>query len=295
MKLGIILLSWNDPEDTLGCIRQVAKWRPPDSLICVVDNGSSPPFDPSGTDVAVVRNEQNLGFAGGVNCALRDEAVKACGAVLLLNTDTTFPHRDAAELLAQFAAHPEVAAMSPSLCESSGTNQVIYHGARSISRHIATRQRAVTHGGVTESVVPVDFLSGTAFLCRTSALQQVGLFDERYFFSGEISDLCQRMNKAGLTCAICTSAQIQHDLGTKGHQRSTIHNYYSLRNRFLFVRKHEALGMRFLFLIAWIALGMSMAAKATVAGGGGSQQGAAMLCAVRDGLLGRYGRRRTGH
>ncbi len=291
MKLEIVLLSWNDGDETHRCIQQIETWRPPQSRIWVVDNGSSPAFNANQRDVVLVRNDRNLGFAGGVNSALRRDEIMASDAVLLLNTDATLTKAGATQLMAQFTTHPEVAAMSPALCEHDETGEVIYHGARSISRHISTRVRM--QDSPTEAVVPVGFLSGTAFLCRPSALRKIGLLEERYFFSGEIADLCQRMRNAGLTCAVCTSARVEHDLSCKAHQRSSIHLYYSLRNRFLFVRTHEATYMRPLLLWFWTAVGCAMAIRA--AANHEMTQATAAARAVRDGLLGRYGPQRTRH
>ena len=291
MKLEIVILCWNDVTDTHSCISQIDRWRPPNSRIWVVDNGSSPAFDPAESDVVLIRNDKNLGFSGGVNTALRRDEIMASDSVLLLNTDATLTEAGAAELMGQFAAHPEVAAMSPALCEHDKNGDAIYHGARSISRHIATRVRV--NGSRAEAVVPIDFLSGTAFLCRPSALRKVGLLEERYFFSGEIADLCQRMRNAGLTCAVCTSSQVLHDLSCKAHQRSSIHLYYSLRNRFLFVRTHEAAPMRPLLFLFWTAIGCAMAIRAVMSSEVAQARSAAR--AVKDGLLGHYGPQSSGH
>ena len=77
----------------------------------------------------------------------------------------------------------------------------------------------------------------TRTLLRTGSLARVGLFDEDYFFSGEMADLCERLRADGGTCAVLTSVTAEHDTARAGEQRSTLYAYYSLRNRFLFIRK----------------------------------------------------------
>ena len=237
----------------------------------------------------VIRSELNLGFSGGVNHIIQRHDVQASDAVLLLNTDATLTKADIGEMMRQFSAHRECAAFSPVLSEFDGSKTVDYCGARNMGRHLATRCRSAGSTSVSPSLLPVPFLSGTALLCRTSALRHVGFLDERYFFSGEIADLCQRLSDAGMVCAVCMEARVVHDLTCKSHQRSVIHLYYALRNRFLFVRTHESRWRQPLQVVVWVSVGFAMVTKALLQRDRARARAAFM--AVLDGVRGRYGNR----
>ncbi len=290
MKIDIVLLTWNDPDVTLACLQQIESWRPPQSRVWIVDNGSTLPFPKATTAATVIRNEKNLGFSGGVNSAFRQLIPLHSDAVLLLNTDVVLSPKDANALLECFEAHPEIAAMSPLLCETDGDTKTRYAGSRNIGRHVATRCKAYARSTADHpDVLPAAYLSGTAFLCRTTVFKTIGFLDERFFFSGEIADLCHRIALSNQTCAVCTTSTIVHDLAQKEHQRSSVHVYYALRNRFLFVRIHESFGARLALTAFWLAVGMAMVVQSTLKGNGIKSRSA--LKAIRDGVSGQYGDR----
>ena len=90
-RVTAIVLSWNGRERTLACIRSLGTvtYRP--FSILVVDNGS---HDGSADavalehpDVGLVRLDENLGFAGGMNAGIQEAIARGTDAVLLLNND----------------------------------------------------------------------------------------------------------------------------------------------------------------------------------------------------------------
>ena len=73
MSAVAVVLSWNGREATLACLRSLSAVEGLDVL--VVDNasrdGSAEAVAAEFPDVRLVRNERNLGFAGGMNVGLR--------------------------------------------------------------------------------------------------------------------------------------------------------------------------------------------------------------------------------
>ena len=133
----------------------------------------------------------------------------------------------------------------------------------------------------------VDYVSGTVFLARSSAFEQIGLLDEQYFFSGEIADFCKRARNAGHRICADLEVEASHDTGqTQAHRRQTLYTYYSLRNRFLYVRKH-CRGRRLRYFIRWTGIGVSGFIKAIAAGNWSSAR--AILLALMHGILNRVG------
>ena len=81
-------------------------------------------------------------------------------------------------------------------------------------------------------------------------------------------------------------ARAWHDLGRSARERQTLHLYYILRNRFLFVRKHYPRQRAWLYA-RWTA---RAALSGLVALGGGNWTRArAVALGVVDGLRGRVG------
>ena len=66
-----------------------------------------------------------------------------------------------------------------------------------------------------------------------------GLLDEEFFFSGEIADFCKRARDGGHRVCVDLEAEARHDASeTPQTVRDTLYVYYSLRNRFLYAKKH---------------------------------------------------------
>jgi len=93
-KVSIIILNWNGLKDTIECLESLKKITYPNYEVIVVDN------DSKGNDadileeryknyIRVIRNKENLGFAGGNNVAIRQVLKEEkSDYILLLNNDT---------------------------------------------------------------------------------------------------------------------------------------------------------------------------------------------------------------
>ena len=88
-RVAILVLNWNNYQDTKRCLESLYKLSYPDISIVLVDNGSS---DNSGAKLAAeypeahtILSGENLGFAGGNNIGLRYVLERAIPYVLLLN------------------------------------------------------------------------------------------------------------------------------------------------------------------------------------------------------------------
>jgi GT2 family glycosyltransferase len=68
---------------------------------------------------------------------------------------------------------------------------------------------------------PVDAVNGAFMLSRRSALEQVGLFDERYWMYMEDLDLCYRLKQAGWVTWYEPSVSALHIKGGSARRRSS--------------------------------------------------------------------------
>ncbi|MEZ5333671.1 MAG: glycosyltransferase family 2 protein, partial [Thermoanaerobaculia bacterium] len=248
----------------------------------VVDN------DSSGDDLArleaalpgvrILPAGTNLGFGGGNNLALRELAT---GCALLLNPDAGLAEADAERLLAELESDPRIAVTGPLLTDPTGRVEAV--GGRDIGRHARTHRRPEEAVAPDAPPIEVDYVPGTAALLRLDAVRAVGGFDERFFFSGEMADLCRRLREAGWRCVVVPGARAWHRRADRDAARRDLDAYYSLRNRFLFVRKHGAPGRRWW----WAARGTVSALRHLVTGR--PARARAEMRAVLHGLRGRFG------
>ena len=84
MKVTAVVLSWNGKEDTLACLRSLEGEKVD---VIVVDNASEDGTADAVTGAEVIRNERNLGYAGGMNVGIQRALERGADFVLLLNND----------------------------------------------------------------------------------------------------------------------------------------------------------------------------------------------------------------
>lgn len=298
-QLDVILINWNSTGDTLRLLQQIHTWERISALVHVVDNASARrPVEIADNypDVHLIFNEENSGFAGGNNAvftrllhANADERYRRPSHVfLLLNNDADIDEKNLLLLLEYLERHDDVALIGPVLY-APGSGRVLNAGGLDPARHVTT----YLQGPEAERLLArrkrpygVDYVSGTVALVRTSVLRTVGFFDEKYFFSCEVADLCERAKGLGYRCMVHPGARAYHDMSSKEKKRSTLYIYYSLRNRFLFIRKHR---QHMLYRLFWF---WAMVAVRGIVSNMVSRRPAtsrAMALALRDGIAGRYG------
>jgi GT2 family glycosyltransferase len=222
--LGVVIVSWNRADLLVECLESLAASAGATLETVVVDNASS---DDSVARVRarfpaarLIVNERNLGFARAANQGL---AVTSARYRLLLNSDTRVERDALARLVAFMDATPRAGACGPRLTHPDGRLQpsgrafpTPFAAALAITpvpgfvrRWFADPQERRDYAGACE----VDELTGAALCVRARALDEVGAFDESYFFFGEDVDLCWRLKRAGWTVHYRPEATVIHHLG----------------------------------------------------------------------------------
>jgi N-acetylglucosaminyl-diphospho-decaprenol L-rhamnosyltransferase len=216
------------------------------SSIIVVDNASSDGSAAMVTaefpQVRLVASQDNLGFAGGNNLALRllgfgsaedpKNAAHNVRYVLLLNPDAE-PHGDAIRQMARFLdEHPDVGGVGAQLQYPDGRFQ---HGAfrfpdlwqlwfdffpprprRLLDSRLNGRySRSLYDAG---RPFPIDFALGAALMVRREAIEAAGLLDEGYFMYAEEVDWCWRIQRAGWPLFCVPAARVIHYGGASARQ-----------------------------------------------------------------------------
>lgn len=246
MTLTVILVNWRTEQQTLRCVAAVRGWKLIQPDVIVIDNESS---HTSSSLLAaklapdeLIRSVVNLGYGGGNNLGIERVLAGTQSYILLLNTDAEITEEDVSGLLTRMEANQDISVLGPVINEDQDGQTDCLIGGRDIAQYSSTRIAADPASLKTVPGYPlheVDYVSGTVFLARREVFEQVGLLDEQYFFSGEIADFCKRARNGGHRLCVDLEVEARHDTSqSSAHQRETLYTYYSLRNRFLYVRKH---------------------------------------------------------
>jgi GT2 family glycosyltransferase len=252
-RTGIIVLNWNAAEDTISCVRQLQSFLGPEATIYVVDNNSAPEhrekLRQACHDVVFIWNDKNLGYAGGNNVGIRRAVNEGHEFVLLMNNDARIEEMDFWLLVQAMDAEPNLGAVGPIIRDRPG-GAILNAGGRDIGRHYISHFKEPLQP---DALYNADYVSGTVCLIRACLFDMIGMLDESYFFSGEIADFCTRVKEKNFRTAVQPFAEAVHDLSASHGNRSGIYTYYTVRNRFLYIRKHLRSSIPVLFPY-WTAL-----------------------------------------
>ena len=284
MEIAVVVLNWNAAEDSIACLKPLLDWQTVRPSLIVVDNASQ------GNDshqicqqiptVHLIQNSENEGFSGGSNRGMAWALAQGDAPILLLNNDAVIDETAVSRLAQTLIENPNIGMVVPQLFDENG--QLVAVGGKNPAFHIQTRVQSFAD----ESPVQVvETISGTAVLIRAALLQQVGLLDERFFFSTEMADLSLRAKQHGYVCAVDRRAKASHTISRSAALRNSLYVYYIVRNRFLVLRKHYRwrIDLRLFWLTYTVALwGKLRLEKAT-------NSARAVWLALGDGVNGRFG------
>ena len=294
MRVFAVLVNWRNTARTIRCAEELRRWHIVRPTIIIVDNESSEDsrraLSQAGVADEIVLSATNLGYGGGNNLGIAAAARDNQAAILLLNSDVQISEVAVSQLVGRLAADPALSIVGPLLAEYGSGRERCYAGGRDIARHPRTRIEVdAAHLTVLAGspLLPIDYVPGTVFLARGSVFDEVGMLDEDYFFSGEIADFCTRARAKNHQLRIDALAKALHETDDASNSlRDTLHVYYSLRNRFLYVRRHHAAD-KLRYFGFWVMNAAWAAATALVRGR--FRRARAIVLATVHGLMGRYG------
>ncbi len=247
--LTVIVVNRNTAELLCRCLEHVFGSVPEVPVqVIVVDNGST---DGS---VAEVRNRhpsvqvieagRNLGFAKANNLALRE----SCGEfALLVNTDAMLEADCMAKLIDLMRSDPRIGMAGPQLLNPDGTRQTSYEAVptlatetlnRSLLKRLFPTRYPGKHRVIAEPAA-VEALIGAVIMVRREAVEQLGGFDEDYFFFLEETDLAVRMRKLGRLVVHEPRAAAVHLQGGTAKTNEAAARVEFYRSRYLFFKKHH--------------------------------------------------------
>ena len=244
MTVSVILVNFNDRDRLSACLRSLRGQEPAPEII-VVDNASN---DGSPELLAAEFPEvRRLALAenGGFGKANNAGVLAATGELLLfLNTDTVVPPGAVNALAGRLSSAPDAAAAGPALVRPSGRFQVSFGRSvglfgQSLQKFLLNPLHERTLPG-SRTVRSVGWLSAACLLCRRSAFEAAGGFDEEFFLYFEDIDLCARLRKAGGRLLFDPSVTVLHEGGATTSVRSAASRFEYRRSQVLFYRKHRS-------------------------------------------------------
>jgi N-acetylglucosaminyl-diphospho-decaprenol L-rhamnosyltransferase len=255
--LAVVIVNHDAGNEVVRCVRSVYESAGEISLqVLVVDNqsrdGSPDAVEAAFPQVRVMRNDANRGFPAAANQGMQ---ASRSDFVFLINPDAEVTAGTLEGFLKVARDHPRAGAIGALTRTPDGT---IYPSARLVPSLLlglghtmlapfwpdnpwSRRYRLADWDRSRERAI--DWVSGSSVLLRRAALDEVGVFDERYFMYVEDMDLCTRLRKAGWEVWFSPQLEVMHigATATAGQRRMTLEHSKSIYTYFV---KHQSPGWR---------------------------------------------------
>lgn len=262
--VSIITVNFNQLDATCALFDSIRRQDYRNVEIFVVDNGSrenpAQVFLEKYPEVKFIRSEQNLGFAGGNNLAVK----QAKGDfIFFVNNDAELTEGCIARLLALFEQVPDLGIASPLICyfpennsklQTPNFKHIQYAGMTRVNpftgRNRTIGNKEPDKGQFVEPQ-PTAYAHGAAMMISRRVLEQVRPMDEGFFLYYEELDWCERIRRAGFSIWVEPRARVYHKESLTVEKLGALKTYYLNRNRVWFMRRNYSgwrLAVFFVFL-----------------------------------------------
>jgi GT2 family glycosyltransferase len=233
--LSIIIVSYNTKDVTKECLASVKKYygeelKKGSYELIVVDNASSdgtPEELEKDKDIKLIKSKENLGFSKGNNLGIKEAKGRY---ILFLNSDTVV-NKDTLSVMVSFmeknkevgaatckvllptgeiddASHRGFPTPWNALMHFSGLSKIFPNSKIFNGYHMAWCDLDKNH--------PIDALAGAFMIVRREAGEEVGWWDEDYFFYGEDIDFCYMLKQKKWKVYFVADASVLHYKGVSG-------------------------------------------------------------------------------
>lgn len=249
----VIILNWNDWQDTIECLESLNKVDYDNFEIIVADNGS--------TDDSVIQIDNfllsfeskfkvlnyklrdNLGFAGGNNYVLRQNFQFPNSKpeyILLLNNDTIVSPNFLKKIVSVAESDKKIGIAGPIIYFYDKPDHINSAGSKvnwlmNKGNYLGYNEK--DGGQFGDKPYKVDYVSGACLLIKKEVIDKMGLIPEEYFLYYEDTDWNFQAKKAGYKSVLVPGAKIWHKESASAKKIGAKYIYYHVRNGILFNRR----------------------------------------------------------
>ena len=210
--LGVIL-NYNNFKDTINLLESL---KDTDIDILVIDNNSQITdfnklkeyFEKNNRFFQLMRENINHGFGGGVNIGIALAKENKYDFFVLLNNDLLITDKNCFNQCRNLLnANQNLACIGIKHFYPNGDLQSLGGGYVNNFIGWGKLEKNNLSNIITKKT---GYVMGSFFFCKTSIVDQIGYFDERYFIYFEEADFCLRLKKAGFDIDCIQDSSVIH-------------------------------------------------------------------------------------
>lgn len=249
MDLAIVILNWNGKNWLEKFLPNVIK-HSENATIYVIDNSSTDDsvsfLKQIFSQIKIVHNQENHGFAGGYNEGLKEIKHEF---YCLLNSDVEVTYNWLTPIQNIFESNPQIAAVQPKILDFNRRNYFEFAGAAGgfldnlgypYCRGRIFENIEEDHGQYNDEV-EIFWASGCCFFIRSADFWAQNGFDARFFAHQEEIDLCWRLKNSGKKIFYTGKSTVYHVGGGTLNKQSPQKTFLNMRNNLSMILKNTPL------------------------------------------------------
>lgn len=237
-RVSVIIPHWNGKRFLETCLTALRNQSYPDIEVIVADNasvdGSQAYIRANFPEVIIEQLPENRGFTGACNAGM----VVASGEyIALLNNDTEVDQHWVREVVSAFGRYPDAGSIASKMLLFDQRDH--FHTTGDYYR---VDGRPGNRGVWQEDTGQYNHdeyifsACGGSSVYRRRMLEDIGLLDDRFFYSVEDIDLGWRAQLLGYKCVYVPTAIVYHELAASGAGATA--GFYSMRNSIYTIMKN---------------------------------------------------------
>lgn len=259
-KVCIVILNYNNCEDTIECVQSLRSAINSEKYkIVIVDNASTndsvSKLNNILSPIEIIVSSENRGYAHGNNIGIKYAEQAGYEYICILNNDTIIDADFIETCKNELKNNSQAAFVSPALVEYKDNNLIQSTGGDIfINKGIVTLKN---HGARRVELLPKiesDYIGGACIMFRTSILKSVGYIPENYFLFFEETEWCYKAQKIGYKNICLTDSYIYHKGSVSIKSVSGLQEYLMARNRVVFVRRNIDSRIRYYCFLVYLFL-----------------------------------------
>lgn len=239
-----IILNWNNYKDTRASILSLLHSEYINLKIILVDNGSiddsTAKLQQEFTEVDVIYNDRNLGFAAGCNVGIRQALRQIPSAILLINNDAVVAPFSLKEAARSLFSYREVGIVGGKIVFSEDHSRVDSVGVQRVIWPLCMAKSSGTgkiDKGQFDKPREIVAVKGAFMLIKRAVFDSIGVLEEAFFLGGEDLDFCLRARNAGFKVLYEPKCLVYHRGGASHNELSSAYLYCNIFTKGLLMKR----------------------------------------------------------
>jgi GT2 family glycosyltransferase len=236
--INILILNWNSADDVANLLLSIASADYRKFRVLLIHNATNDEAEvralydwyQDSFEIHLILNSDNYGYAGGNNKGFDYiQHNHLDGDVLIINPDVVLQQNTLAVLV--------------NAKKMTNAGAVMIRTFNECGKHLYDSVKLdgfkQTYCYSNKPITTTDYAAGSCILLDRNVIDNIGLFDERYFMYWEEVDLSFRIKQQGKAIVSTTESFITRKSNPAGRSANAI--YYSTRNSFLLSSKFNVM------------------------------------------------------